>query len=99
MAVEAPLAERGNGSGVAGFVLGLLGLIFSIFIWFFLFPIVLDVLGIVFSIRGRRAAAAGARHGGLATAGLVLAIIGLVIFVLWWILVAVGASIADDTGR
>lgn len=97
MAVEAPMAERGNGSAVAGFVLGLLGLIFSIIPFFILvFPGILDILGIVFGIRGRRAAATGARHGGLATAALVLGIIGLVIFAIWWVLFAIGVSVADE---
>ncbi len=36
--------------------------------------------------------------GSAATAGLVLAIIGLVIFLLWWLLVAIGAGIAEDRG-
>lgn len=99
MAATAPAAEeRGNGSAVAGFVCGLIGLITSLFLFWLFFPVVLDVLGIVFSVRGRRAAAAGARQGGLATAGLVLAIIGLVIFALWMILAAIGAGIAEDRG-
>jgi hypothetical protein len=70
----------------------LIGAIFSIIpLFVFIFPGILDVLGIVFGIRGRRNAAAGAPQGGLATAGLVLGIVGLVFFVLWWVLVAVGA--------
>lgn len=98
MTASAPAAERGNGSAIAGFVCGLLGLITSLVLFWLFFPVVLDVLGIFFSVRGRRAAAAGARQGGLATAGLVLGIIGLVIFALWMILAAVGAGIADDGG-
>ncbi len=98
MAETAPAVERSNGNAVAGFVCGLLGLITSVFLFFLFFPVVLDALGIFFSIRGRRAAAAGARQGGLATAGLVLAIIGLVIFLLWWILFAIGVSVAEERG-
>ena len=98
MAASAPAAARGNGSAVAGFVCGLLGLLTSIFLFFFVVPGILDLAGIFLSMRGRRASAEGAPHGGLATAGLVLAIIGLVIFVLWWLLVAVGAGIADERG-
>ena len=95
MTADAPTAERSNGSAVAGFVCGLIGAITSLLLWFFIFPIVLDVLGIFFGVKGRRQAAAGARQGGLATAGLVLGAVGLALFILWWILVAVGASIAD----
>ena len=92
MSAATPTAgTRGNGVAVAGFVCGLIGAILSIIPFFWLvFPGILDVLGIVFGIRGRRNAAAGATQGGLATAGLVLGIVGLVFFVLWWVLVAVG---------
>ncbi len=98
MAANAPAAEQGNGSAVAGFVCGLLGLITSLFLFVFVFPGILDALGIFFGIRGRRAATAGARQGGLATAGLVLGIIGLVVFLLWWILFVIGVSVAEDRG-
>ena len=88
-------AERGNGSAVTAFVTGLIGAITSIFLFFLFFPVILDILGIVFGVMGRRNAAAGARQGGLATAGLILGIIGLIIFVLWWVLVA--ANIREDS--
>jgi hypothetical protein len=92
MTAATPTAgTRGNGAAVAGFVCGLIGAIFSIIPLFWLvFPGILDILGIVFGIRGRRNAAAGATQGGLATAGLILGIAGLVLFILWWVLVAVG---------
>lgn len=92
MSAATPMAEsRGNGAAVAGFVCGLIGAIVSIIPLFVLvFPGVLDVLGIIFGLRGRRNAAAGAAQGGLATAGLILGIVGLAFFVLWWILFAVG---------
>ncbi len=94
--MAAPAASGGNGSAVAGFVLGLLGLIVSIVpLFVFVFPGILDILGIVFSAIGRRNAQRGAPQGGLATAGLVLAIIGMVFFVGWWILAGIGASVAD----
>ena len=96
MAASASAGERGNGAAVAGFVLGLIGLITSVIpLFIFVFPGVLDVLGIIFSVIGRRNAQRGASQGGLATAGLVLAIIGLVIFIGWWVLFGIGASVAD----
>ena len=98
MEAGAPAAERGNGSAVAGFVCGLIGLITSLFLFVFIVPGILDALGIFFSLRGRKAAAEGARQGGLATAGLVLGIIGLVIFLLWWVLFAIGVSVAEERG-
>lgn len=92
MTSGAPAAERGNGIAVAGFVCGLIGAILSIIPFFWLiFPGILDVLGIVFGIRGRRNAAAGRGQGGLGTAGLVLGAVGLAFFILWWALVAAGA--------
>jgi hypothetical protein len=87
-------AERGNGAAIAGFVCALFGLAFSLVPPFFILvvPGLLDALGIAFAARGRRRAAAGARHGGLATAGLVVGILGLVVFIGWWTLFAIGVS-------
>jgi len=62
--------EFGNGFGIAGFVLGLLGLL-TLFA-----GIVFSVLGLVFSVVQLRR-----RRTGLATAGMVLGIIGVVFFV------------------
>ena len=91
MSSAAPTAERGNGAAVAGFVCGLLGLITSVIPLFILvFPGILDILGIVFGMKGRTAAAGGARQGGLATAGFIMGIIGLLIWLLWWLLFAIG---------
>jgi hypothetical protein len=91
MTTTTPSAERPNGVAVASFVCGVIGVILSIIPPFFIFivPGLLDILGIVFGVRGRRNAATGARQGGLATAGLVMGVIGLLAFVLWWLLVAV----------
>lgn len=73
-----------NGLGTAGFVLGLIGLIFSpipvigVVAW----PLV--ILGLIFSIIGvSRAGSGRATNKGLAIAGVVLSAIGLVICVLW----------------
>jgi hypothetical protein len=78
-----PSAPR-NGIGTAGFVLGLLGLIFSpipligVVAW----PLVL--VGLVLSLVGFSRARRGvANNQGLAIAGIVLSALGLVVCILW----------------
>lgn len=73
-----------NGLGTAGFVLGLLGFLFSpipiigVIAW----PLVL--LGVVFSPIGIAKANNGeANNRGLAVAGLVLSTLGLLICIVW----------------
>ena len=82
MAPAAP-APR-NGLGTAGFVLGLIGLIFSpipiigVVAW----PLV--ILGLIFSLVGLSRARKGhATNKGQAVAGIVLSAIGLVICIVW----------------
>lgn len=65
----------GNGLGTAGFVTGLLGLIFC---WVPVFGLILGVLGIVLGGAGMSYARKNRASSGLAIAGLVLGIISLV---------------------
>jgi hypothetical protein len=81
-----------NGLGTAGFVLGLLGFLFSpipivgVIAW----PLV--ILGVTFSAVGVGKANKGeANNRGLAVAGVVLSILGLVICVLWVAILAAAA--------
>lgn len=76
-AVVAPLS--GNGLAVAGFVLGITCVIFC---WWGIFALIQVVLAITFSGVGRSHAKRGAPHGGLATAGLILGIVGAVLYFL-----------------
>jgi hypothetical protein len=88
-----PYAAKGNGMAVAGFVTGLLGLILSIIPILFYAGIVLDVAGIVFGAIGRsRAKEPGVPHRGLATAGIVLGIVGIIVFITWIALIFLLAS-------
>ncbi|MBB4688616.1 DUF4190 domain-containing protein [Amycolatopsis jiangsuensis] len=83
-----------NGLGTAGFVLGLLGLIFSFIpiIGVVAWPLV--ILGIVFAAVGLTRIRAGkATNKGMAIAGLVLSVLGLVIAIVW---TAVFAKAVDD---
>jgi hypothetical protein len=87
-------AQPSNGLGTAGFVLGLIGLLFSFIpvIGVVAWPLV--ILGIVFSAVGMGKASKGrATNKGLAIAGLVLSIVGLAICVVW---AAAFKDAADD---
>src|SRR4051812_38040497 len=87
-----------NGQATAGFVLGLLGLVFSpipgigIIAW----PLV--ILGIIFSVLGISRANRGlAPKKGLSIAGLACSLVGLVICIVWAI--AFGATMAKVDTR
>ena len=73
----APARTPSNGLSVAALVCGLIGIIGSFIPVVKYFTLVLAVLGIVFGVLGKKKAAqAGSTNTGLATAGLVLGIIG-----------------------
>ena len=77
-------AQPQNGIGVAGFVCGLIGLIFSFvpIIGIIAWPLV--IIGVVLSGVGLSYANNGkANNKGMAVAGLVVSIIGLVICIVW----------------
>lgn len=69
--------NEGKGYSVAALVLGILGIIGGWFPVICYFTTVCAVLGIVFGVKGRKmSVAANGKASGLATAGLVLGIIG-----------------------
>jgi len=75
-----PVAQTpDNGLAVAGFVCGIVGVVFGLIPWTFFLAWILGVLGIVFGAIGRRRStkvpAAGKRS--MATAGLVLGIVAI----------------------
>jgi hypothetical protein len=83
-----------NGLGTAGFVLGLIGLLFSpiplvgVVAW----PLV--ILGLIFSLIGfSRGRHGRATNKGLALAGAIVSVIGLLICILW--VVAFGKAASD----
>lgn len=79
-----PPAQPRNGLGTAGFVLGLIGLVFSPipFIGVVAWPLV--ILGFIFSLLGfLRARRGEATNKGLSVAGIVCSAVGLVICILW----------------
>jgi hypothetical protein len=77
-------AQPQNGLGVAGFVLGIVGLVFSFipFVGVIAWPMV--IIGLVLSGVGMSKAQKGqANNLGLAIAGLVTSAIGLLICIVW----------------
>ncbi|MEU3398490.1 DUF4190 domain-containing protein [Streptomyces filamentosus] len=73
-----PMPGQNNGMGTAGMVLGIIG---TCLFWFYgILSIVLGVLGLVFGIVGRKRANRGeAGNGGVATAGIILGSVSIVL--------------------
>ena len=83
-APQAPATPPRNGLGTTGFVLGLLGLLFSFvpIVGVVAWPLV--ILGLIFSLIGFvRTRSGRATNKGLAIAGVVLSVVGLVICIVW----------------
>ena len=72
----------GNGFGIASLILGILSILTSILVP--LIAVITGILGIIFSVKQKNES-----PNGLATAGLVTSIIGLVIGVIAWIVTAI----------
>jgi len=72
--------------GVAALVLGIIGLLFSLFPGLFLVALPFAVLALVLGIVGRKSATTNGQPTGIATAGLVLGIIALVFAVIMWVM-------------
>lgn len=69
--------STGKGFSIAALVLGIIGAIFAWFGVIGIFALVCSVMGIVFAVIGRKKSfAALGKPSGMATAGLVLSIIG-----------------------
>ncbi|WP_051771624.1 MmpS family transport accessory protein [Saccharothrix sp. NRRL B-16314] len=93
----APPPAPENGLGTAGFVLGLLGLLFSFIpiIGVIAWPLV--ILGLILGLVGLSKANKGqANNKGLAIAGITLSAVGLVVSILWAAVFTKAASDATD---
>ncbi len=66
-----------NVGGIVGLVCGIISIVLYWVPWFNIITLILGIVGIVFSVKGRKNAPGG--KTGLATAGLVLSIIGTVL--------------------
>lgn len=69
--------KSSNVGGIVGLVCGIISIVVFWVPWFNIVSLILGIVGIVFSVKGRKTAPAG--KTGMATAGLVLAIIGTVL--------------------
>ncbi|MDP9442314.1 MAG: DUF4190 domain-containing protein [Actinomycetota bacterium] len=91
--VPGPAAPASNGLGVAALVVGIVAFLLA----FLLFPIgaLLGIVAVVLGVAGRRKAKRGeATNGGLATAGLVLGALALLVAVV--IGLVLGKFLADN---
>ncbi|GAA1988173.1 DUF4190 domain-containing protein [Amycolatopsis minnesotensis] len=93
---DAPVSQPKNGLGTAGFVLGLVGLVFSFI------PIVgvvawpLVIIGLVLASVGfSRTRKGAASNPGIAIAGIVLSLAGLVVCIVW---AALFKNAVDEVG-
>ncbi len=73
------MKKENNGLGIASLVLGICSIVFS---WVFYLGIPCGIVGIVLGVKQKRTS-----PNKLATAGLILSIIGLVCAVLWVLVV------------
>ena len=90
-----PIQEKKpQGQAIAGMVLGIVGLLFSFgayCVWFLSLP--LTLVGVILSALAIKKCSAGVARGkGMAIAGLVTSIIGLIWTVIWMILWGVVAA-------
>ena len=70
------MENNGKGASIAALVLGIVAIVLA---WFYMINIVAlicGVIGIILAVKGKKAAVAAGAPTGMATAGLVLSIIG-----------------------
>ena len=84
---------------VAALVLGILGTLFSLTGWFFWIGVPLSVIALILGIVGRKQAANEGRPTGMATAGLVLGIIGAALGLLVFVACASCMKKMNDVGK
>ena len=74
--------QSGKNMSIAALVCGILGLIGGFIPIVYYFTFILSILGIVFGAKGKKQAVAASEPTGMATAGLVLGIVGVSLSVL-----------------
>lgn len=73
------MENNGKGYSVAGLVLGIVSAFFAFFAYINIGALVCGIVGIILAIKGKKMAKEAGAPTGLATAGLVLSIIGTVL--------------------
>lgn len=76
------LPPKAHGLGIAGMVLGIVGLVFAFIPCLNIVGIILGIVGVILAAVGRKKSPEG--HQGMATAGIVCSILAIVIGVIWW---------------
>ena len=76
-------ANNGKGKAIASLVLGIIAVVFAWFGYGAIVSIVLGIVGIILGIQAKKSMPEG--QTGMATAGLVLSIIGLVLSVIMFV--------------
>lgn len=93
----------GKQKGMVGMILAIAGLIFTFLMgWLYLMggkivallPLVITVVGLIMSIQGMQASKKAGQSNGMAVAGLVIAIVGI----LWGIFAYMGVLALDSMG-
>ena len=80
------MTPNGKGTAVAGLVIGIVALALRLIFggWLGLVILALSIVGLVLSIKGGKALKAAGQPAGIATAGLVLGIIAVVLTAIWF---------------
>jgi hypothetical protein len=92
-----PAAPPKNGFGITGFVLGLVGLLFSFipFIGVIAWPLV--IMGIIFGILGVLRVKKGvASNKAMSIIGIVVSAVGLIVCIIWTVVVGAAVSAIND---
>lgn len=84
-------APTGNGMAIAGMVLAICAVVVS---WLPGVNFVCWLLGLIFSIVGLRNANRGAPYRGMAIAGLVISLAGIVLIIILVVIIGLGAALS-----
>lgn len=95
-----PYNGPGKGYAIAAMVLGIIGAVFCWFGWFCIIALALSIVAIVLAVKARNSMPLGVQGRGMATAGLVLGIIGAslsgVASACWISIIACAGSVANS---
>ena len=86
-----------SGLGIAGMVLGIVGVVCSVSGCFFWLGIILGIIGVVLSAIGMKKSPQGKK--GMAIAGVVCSVIAIIVAIIWWIAFANATPDLDELNR
>lgn len=85
------VAPTGNGLAIAGMVLAICAVVLA---WLPVVNFVCWILGLIFSAVGLKNANRGAPYRGMAIAGLVISLAGIVLIVILVVIIGIGAAVS-----